>query len=131
MTRKQQREKVLALMKKSKRRKYGNRVSVVDGIRFDSAKEARRWSELRMLEKAGKIVGLCRQHKFALDVWCPTHPGTMRTIGAYVADFVYWDVKRSQQVVEDVKGGRATQTPLYRWKKKHMEIQWGYKILET
>ena len=33
----------------SRRSKYGNRKTVVDGVKFDSQAEARRWQELQML----------------------------------------------------------------------------------
>ena len=46
--------------------KYKNRKVQVDGIIFDSAKEANRWKELEMLEKAGKIEDLRRQEKYIL-----------------------------------------------------------------
>ena len=43
-----------------KQNKYGNEKTVVDGITFASRKEASRWQELKMLEKAGEITGLVR-----------------------------------------------------------------------
>lgn len=48
------------------RSKYGNRKTVVNGIEFDSRKEAVRYQELRLLERAGKISGLRLQEKFVL-----------------------------------------------------------------
>lgn len=48
------------------RSKYGNRKTTVDGITFDSAREARRWTELLMLVKAGDVRNLHRQYNFAL-----------------------------------------------------------------
>lgn len=48
------------------RAKYGNRKVVVDGITFDSKKEAQRYTELKSLEKAGKITGLQLQREFEL-----------------------------------------------------------------
>ena len=48
------------------------------------------------------------------------------TIGHYVADFEY--LEGDVRIVEDVKGMK---TPLYRWKKKHFEAQYGLKIRET
>ena len=47
-------------------------------------------------------------------------------IGKYVADFVY--IENDEEVIEDSKGYR---TPLYRWKKKHVEAQYKRKIKET
>ena len=48
------------------RNKYGNKKTVVDGITFDSRKEAKRYQELKLLEKAGEIKDLRRQVKYEL-----------------------------------------------------------------
>jgi hypothetical protein len=88
----------------------------VDGVRFDSAAEARRWSTLRLLERAGEIEHLRRQCQFPLYVmdWL---------IGHYVADFVFY--RDGKRVVEDVKG-KATE--LFNWKAKHFAAQYGQEI---
>lgn len=103
--------------------KYRAKPTVVDGVRFASRKEAARYRELKLLEKAGQIRGLTLQVPFVLSAG-PT------SIGKYVADFVYEE--RIDQDwchrIEDVKGFK---TPLYRWKRKHMIAQYGIKILET
>src|SRR4051812_46171388 len=51
-----------------RRHKYGARPTTVGGVRFDSAKEARRWGELCVLAAAGVVTGLERQPRFALMV---------------------------------------------------------------
>ena len=93
--------------------KYGASKVTVDGVTFDSKKEARRWQELKILEKAGKITNLRRQVKFVL---IPTQravdeigPRGGRRPGKvlekeldYVADFVYEE--DGEKIVEDVKG---------------------------
>lgn len=116
--------------------KYKNRKTTIDGIVFDSAKEARRWQELKMLEAAGQIARLKRQQKFEL-ITTPTslrgdvrYNGWVNCVGHYVADFVYDELSPAvtQFVVEDVKGIR---TSLYQWKKRHFEAQYGVKIRET
>jgi hypothetical protein len=95
--------------------------TVVDGIRFHSKKEAARYGQLKMLEKAGKIQGLCLQPEYTL------HAGDGDTkLGVYRADFEY--AENGQHIVEDVKGFK---TPLYRWKKKHVEAQYGIEVRET
>ena len=48
------------------RNKYGNRKVIVDGMEFDSKKEARRWRELTYMQKAGIIQDLKRQVKYVL-----------------------------------------------------------------
>ena len=105
----------------AKQAKYRNIPVVVEGIRFHSKGEARRWQALRLLEKAGAICDLERQKRFAL------HVKTVK-IGAYVADFVYLQRGDIEHTVEDFKG---MTTPLYRWKKKHFEAEYGLPIVES
>lgn len=118
-----------ATLRFSGRSKYGAVPTLVDGVKFASKAEARRYVELKLLEKAGVISGLTLQPRFALVVQAAD--GTPRTIGSYVADFAYSAGSRSgatgQAGVEDVKGHA---TPLYKWKKKHVEAQYGITIRE-
>lgn len=124
-------------MSRAVKSKYGVRLDAtgkaartVDGILFDSLKEARRYSELRLLEKAGEIRDIELQPRFALLVG----DGVKRPVevGAYIADFAYIEAGyrpfQDTRVVEDVKGFK---TPLYRWKKKHVEAQYGITIREV
>jgi Protein of unknown function (DUF1064) len=99
--------------------KYHAHQTTLDGMRFDSKKEASRWAVLRLLERAGEIRGLERQNEFPLKV-----DGV--TIGLYRTDFTYYE--HGQLVVEDCKGYR---TALYRWKKRHFETQYKLLIRET
>lgn len=105
--------------------KYRAKPTVVDGIRFASQKEARRYQELKLLEKAGKIYDLELQPAFELLVYLGLRP-----IGKYVGDFRYSEIVDGleSRIVEDVKGFK---TPLYRWKKKHVEAQYGIQIREV
>ena len=73
--------------------KYGNTKVEVDGMPFDSKREAARWRELRMLERAGEISDLRRQVRYEL---VPKLPGE-RPVD-YIADFVYRD-KNGNEVV--------------------------------
>lgn len=114
-------------------RKYRNVPTVVDGLRFDSQKEARRWHELKMLLKIGTIRRLFRQVKYPLIAHAAN--GDHGVVGWYIADFSYEEPvvegRRDgpwQEVTEDVKGGKATMTPLFRWKAKHFRIQYGRDI---
>ncbi len=113
---------------KPKRSKYGAVKTTVDGITFASKKEAQRYHELKLMEKAGEIRALILQPIFTLRV-------DEIEIGAYRADFRYETKLFSAQkgwtwqlVVEDVKGFK---TPLYRWKKRHVEIQYAITIKEV
>lgn len=108
----------------ARRGKFNNRKTVVEGITFDSAKEAARFVELKLLLKAGDIHTLRRQFPYPLNVRIPEFQSS--GIGSYVADFDYF--RGEEHITEDVKGFK---TPLYKWKKKHFEAQYGRKILET
>lgn len=92
------------------RSKYHNRKVIVDGMRFDSVKEAKRWRELCLLYRAGEIGEVERQVEFVLipTQRTRTPDGKTKTERAvkYRADFVYLD-KNGRQVVEDVKGVRT------------------------
>lgn len=109
------------------RSKYRNRHTVVDGIRFDSAKEARRWGELRLMEKAGLISKLRRQHEwqlFAMGI-----DDTPVYVASYVSDFDYFQV--DEFVAEDVKSEFTRKLPLYRLKFKLFKANYGFEITEV
>lgn len=94
--------------------KYKNRKTKVDGIEFDSLKEARRYQELKLLVRGGAIKDLELQPVFEL---IPTqrHEGKTVRKANYIADFKYTDIQRGIVVVEDVKGFK---TDVYKLKKK-------------
>lgn len=96
-----------------RRSKFGAVRCEVDGLSFDSKMEARRWSQLVLMERAGQVSALARQVHF------PLYVGDIR-IGDYVADFVYQREPDGERVIEDAKG---VLTPLCAWKLKHMEAQ--------
>lgn len=120
--------------------KYRSRKTVVDGIAFDSAKEARRWKELQLLERAGQIQDLQRQVKFIL---IPAQYETIKRYNkdgkrlkdwrriaerecAYIADFTYRE--NGVRVVEDTKGFK---TPDYIIKRKLMLFIRGIRVREV
>ncbi len=104
------------------RSKYGAvRTTAPDGREFQSAKEAERYWQLCMMERAGEIADLELQPAY------PLHANGMR-IGEYRADFRYRVIKTGDIVVEDTKGVR---TDMFRWKKKHTEAEYGIRIIET
>jgi hypothetical protein len=94
---------------KAKRSKYRNQRCEVDGVTFDSRKEAARWVELKAMESAGAIAALRRQVRIPIVV-----RGVR--VCVYVADFVY--VLAGRRVVEDVKSAFTRKLPVYRLKKK-------------
>jgi hypothetical protein len=111
--------------------KYGAKPMVVDGIRFDSTKEARRYSELRLLEKAGHIRDLELQPRFPLEVVELYRPhGRVKNCGYYTADFRYVDAETAATVVEDVKS-TGTKTTAYRLRKRLVEAIHGVTITEV
>jgi hypothetical protein len=106
------------------RSKYRAVPTEVDGVRFASKAEARRYGELSLLVKARKIRQLELQPEFPIVV-------NGVKVAKYVADFRYqtipWDYEGIETVVEDVKGMK---TPVYRLKKKLVEAQYGITIRE-
>lgn len=93
--------------------KYGNRKTEVDGIIFDSAKEARRYSDLKLMEKAGKITELERQKVFVLAPAVVLH-GRKKPSLRYVCDFHY--IKDGLTVLEDVKSKATAENRAFRIK---------------
>lgn len=89
------------------KRKYGNRKVVLNGIRFDSLREAERYSQLKLLERAGQITGLELQPRFELIPKQRRDDGRPERASEYVADFRYTDARTGKQVIEDAKGMRT------------------------
>lgn len=105
--------------------KYGNKKTEVDGIRFDSKKEAKRYLELKVLESAGEISDLRRQVKYELIPSQRINGKVVERKVEYIADFVY--LRDGETVVEDTKGIR---TKDYILKRKMMLYFHGIKISE-
>jgi hypothetical protein len=105
--------------------KYRNIKVKVGAKTLDSKKEARRYQELMLLEKAGIIKELQAQVRYELQ---PSYKIKNKTIRAiiYVADFVYKE--NETLVIEDVKGFR---NEVYKIKKKLFEFKYGIEIKET
>lgn len=97
--------------------KYKAKKTSIDGIKFDSQKEANRYLELKLLEKQGLIKYIDRQTRFELQPSYKKNGKTIRPI-YYVADFAYIDVKTGKTIIEDIKGFR---TEIYKLKKKIFE----------
>lgn len=103
-----------------KRLKFGNKKTLYDGIMFDSKKEAARYAELKLLERAEQIHSLELQTKFPIEI-------KGKKCFTYKTDFTYITVK-GDFVIEDVKGFL---TPMYKLKKKCVEAYYGIKIKEV
>lgn len=118
--------------------KYKAKKTEVDGEKFDSVKESRRYTQLKLLERAGEISDLRRQVKYVL-IPAQREPDTVGVRGgrikgkllerevAYIADFVYKD-KTGEEIVEDTKGFRTKE---YVLKRKMMLYLHGIKIKEV
>lgn len=109
--------------------KYHAKKTVVDGITFDSKKEAERYKELKALQLVGKIDRLELQPRFTLMDGFRYEGKAIRKI-EYVADFLYRDLSTLELVVEDVKG---VKTDVYKLKKKLFLKIYGneYKFVEV
>lgn len=105
---------------RAERLKYGNTLTKVGEITFHSKKEAKRFGDLTLLQRAGEISELKRQVKFPIII-------SDTLICTYIADFVYLD-SHGERVVEDVKGYA---TEVYNLKCKLMKVVLNITILET
>lgn len=104
----------------AKRSKYGNTETEVDGIKFDSKKEADRYRKLLIMQKAGEIGLIQMQVEYELN------PGGTHSL-KYLADFVYVVSATGEKVVEDVKGFRTRE---YKKKRRLMKKVHGIVIKE-
>lgn len=134
--------------------KYHAQVCTVDGIRFASRKEARRYEHLKLLQAAGEIKELELQPEFEIVVFeldsvgvstIPKRPGYPKSggetwysfssrrpviCGRFRADFRYIDAQTGEVVTEDTKS-RPTKTEAYRLRKRLVEAIHGVTIREV
>jgi hypothetical protein len=111
-----------------RRNKYNAQKVRLDGLVFDSKKEAKRYGELRLMEKAGEIKYL-RVHPSGFLLHCPAAGWGLRgdqVVCEYRPDFTY--TQGGVMVVEDVKG---IKTALYLLKKKWLNLEYGIEIREV
>jgi len=106
--------------------KYHNIKTEIDGIKFDSKKEADRYVQLKILQKAGIIKNLELQPKYRLQDGFEKNGVKYRPIN-YIADFRYFDNEKGHIRVEDVKGQK---TDVYKLKKKLFEFRYPNLELE-
>ena len=103
--------------------KYNAQKTTINGIVFDSKREASRYQELLLLQRAGQIKDLALQVPFAILV-------NGKKICKYIADFQYVDTSTGKVVVEDSKSP-PTRTPTYQIKKKLVAAIYGIDIVEV
>lgn len=99
--------------------KFGAKKIEIDGVKFDSKREARRWQALRLELRGGAISNLERQVSYSIEV-------NGRLICKYIADFVY--DRDGLTIVEDSKGH---QTADFKLKRKLMQAVHGIDVLLT
>lgn len=104
--------------------KYRNHKTTIDGITFDSKKEAQRYLALKEMQENGEICDLKRQVEWVLIPSQKTSTETLRPV-KYRADFTYY--KDGKLIVEDVKG---VKTPEYKIKRKLMYEKHGIEVVE-
>lgn len=103
----------------AKPHKYHATKTVVDGITFPSKRQARRYSELRLLENHGWITDLELEPHFPISI-------NGKHVCDYFADFRYRD-SVGDVIIEDVKGYK---TAVYRLKKKMVEAAYNITVTE-
>ena len=109
-----------------KKQKYKNtKVTLPNGMKFDSIREYERYQELALMERAKLISGLVCQFKFPLT--CGGRPVKSKKGRqlSYWADFTYYDIELDKQRYEDVKG---FDTPLSSLKVAMVEAERGIEI---
>lgn len=108
--------------------KYKAVRTVLNGITFDSKKEAARWADLLLLEKGGIIENLERQRTFELAPSVKFDRAKRATPALrYTADFTYleWIGGKKVRIVEDAKG---VLTPAFKIKRHLMKSTFGIDI---
>jgi hypothetical protein len=121
-------------MKKPKRSKMRNVITVVDGIKWRSAKQARRYRELKLMHKCGDIRFLFWEVPFDLIV-NEVHITTYRCDFEYVTrsgDRIIEDVKPTYKSAKSEKAYKATGAyKMFALKARLMEAIYGIKVKEV
>lgn len=113
----------------AKKPKYGNRKKIIDGIEFASTREALRYQDLALMQKAGQIRELRRQVPYPIYI-------KGAHICDWLADFAYIEPSTAMDVIKGnwrvvVEDSKGCKTPVYRLKKRMVEAEYGIKIRET
>lgn len=103
---------------------------MVDGIMFDSKKEAYRYGDLKMLERGGVIKDLVLQPEFVFEINgkpLKTNVKNSKQL-RYIADFQYFDNEKNMTIVEDVKSTATKNIPVFKYKQALMWTLYGIDI---
>lgn len=95
----------------------------IDGHRFPSRREARRYGDLKLLLRAGKIANLSLQPSFKVKI-------KGKHLCTYTADFSYDDLAGGQTIIEEIKSSGTRRDPYYRLRKKAAELYHEITIQE-
>ena len=111
---------------------YISKKVVIDGIKFDSKKESRRYLALKQMQKDGEISDLETQPRFSL-IKGVKFSGDKRAKPAirYTADFAYTDNRTGKRVIEDVKSPVTRKKTDYKMRRHMMLAIHGIEVLET
>lgn len=99
--------------------KYGNKITIVDNIRFMSRKEASRYLDLKRLLQAKQITNLEMQPAYQIVL-------NGKRICKVILDFRYFDKRENKIILEDVKG---VDNQLSRLKRKLVEAAYNVKVI--
>ena len=106
------------------RTRFPAKRTAVDGITFDSKREAKRYGELKLAERAGEILKLRLQPQFYAYI-------NDQPYCRFTADFGYHVAATGAEIIEDVKSSGTRKDPAYRLRKKAVELFHGIQIVET
>jgi hypothetical protein len=109
--------------------KYKNIKVVIDGIKFDSMKEGKRYYELKLMQEKGLIEDLVMQQPFVL-AQSVVFGGRKKPAIRYFSDFCYLLSGSKEMVVEDVKSATTRKLSTYRMKKHLMKSVYDIEITE-
>ena len=113
-----------------KGRKYRNQKVTIDGITFDSKREAGRYQELKALASRNLIEDLRHQVPFELAPGVKfSDESRKKPALRYVADFAYR--LDGRLVVEDVKSAITAKAAAYRIKRHLMLAVQGIEVQEV
>jgi len=116
----------------TKKGRYGNVKRVtIDGHKFASTREGTRYSELKLMERAGVINDLELQPRFPITIaGIEIRYARSNRHLTYIADFRYYDLERSKWVIEDTKMQSGHRTDVYKIKRALM-LAMGNEIIEV
>lgn len=120
-----------SLKRKTRPPKYRNKKVVVDGHKFDSMKEMRRYQKLMIFVRTGIIKDLELQPAFKISLGGTVDPVTGRKMAArkFTADFKYFDTSLDVVVVEEVKSPGTAKEVAYRLRRQLFLEQYGRKYV--